>query len=202
MAHFLRRAVVLCLLLASLLALNGCWVFSVYPLAGPDDELVFDKLLSGNWWNAQNRCSVSFARWPEEKAYRVVYITGKDATDVCWLGPNSSASFTGTVVELAGIRFLDVVPSDLPLQNHMLLTHSFYRLKVDNTSLSLTPMNYELVEGLMRQDRLHGVMRSDDIMVLTATTNELREFFRQNAASENLWQNGRKLEFQRRFEGQ
>lgn len=198
----LRRGLVLCLLFAWMSALSGCWVFSVYPLAGPDDEVVFDKLLTGNWWNAQNKCSVSFARLPDEKAYRVAYMTGKEAGDGCWLGQNSSASFAGTLVELGGGRVLDVVPADLPLQNHMLLTHSFYRLKVDNTSLSITPMNYELVEGLMRQDKLHGVMRSDDVMVLTATTAELREFFRQNAGNANLWQEGRKLEFQRRFEGQ
>lgn len=202
MAQSLRRAVVVCVMLASIVALNGCWVFSVYPLAATDEELVFDKLLPGNWWNAQNRCSVTFARLPEEKSYRVVYLTGKDATDNCWLGQGQVASFEGKVVELGGARFLDVVPADLPLQNHMVLAHSFYRLKVDANSLSLTPMNYELMEDLMKQEKLPGVMRSDNVMVLTAKTRDLREFVRLNAANDNAWNAARKLEFQRRFDGQ
>lgn len=202
MAQSLRRAVVVCVMLASIVALNGCWVFSVYPLAATDEELVFDKLLPGNWWNAQNRCSVTFARLPEEKSYRVVYLTGKDATDNCWLGQGQVASFEGKVVELGGARFLDVVPADLPLQNHMVLTHSFYRLRVDMNSLSLTPMNYPFVEGLMKQEKLRGVDRSDEIMVLTASTKELREFFRLNATNDNVWDSARKLDFQRRIDGQ
>ena len=202
MAHSIRRAVVLFLLFAWLLPLSGCWVFSVYPLASPDDELIFDKFLAGNWWNQQNRCSVSFARLPDERTYHVQYITGKDASEGCWLDKGASASFQGTVVELGGARFLDVLPADLPLQNHMVLAHSFYRLKVDVNSLSLTPMNYNFVEGLMKQEKLRGVQRSDEVMVLTANTRELREFVRLNATNDNLWDTGRKLDFQRSFEGQ
>lgn len=202
MAQSLRRAVVLCALLAVLLPLSGCWVFSVYPLAASDDDLIFDKLLAGNWWNAQNRCSISFARLPEEKAYHVVYITGKDAGEACWLDKGQSASFEGKVVEIGGARFLDVVPADLPLQNHMILTHSFFRLKVDVNSLMLTPMHYQTLEGVMQQEKLRGVTRSDNIMVLTANTKELCEFIRQNATSEDVWSTAQKLDFQRRFEGQ
>ena len=198
----LRRGLVLCLLFVSLVALNGCWVFSIYPLAGPTDDLVFDKLLAGNWWNAQNRCSLSFSRLPDERAYHVVYIIGKDGNDACWLDKGQSASFTGVVVELGGARFLDVTPADMPLQNHMVLTHSFFRLKVDVNSLALTPMNYQTVEGLMQQEKLRGVARSDNVMVLAANTKELREFMRQNATSQDVWNDGGKLEFQRRYDGQ
>jgi hypothetical protein len=202
MALHIRRAVIVCVLAALMVPLSGCWVFSVYPLASSDDELVFDKLLAGNWWNQQNRCSVSFSRFPDERTYRVVYTTGKDASESCWLDKGSSASFQGTVVELGGARFLDVLPADLPLQNHMVLAHSFYRLKVDVNSLSLTPMNYNFLEGLMKQEKLRGVQRSDEVMALTANTKELREFIRQNATSEDLWDTTRKLDFQRRFDGQ
>ena len=198
----LRRAVVLCVLFASMVTLSGCWVFSVYPLASSDDDLVFDKLLAGNWWNQQNRCSVSFSRFPDERTYRVMYITGKDASEACWLDKGSSASFQGTVVELGGARFLDILPADLPLQNHMVLAHSFYRLKVDVNSLTLTPMNYDFVEDLMKAEKLRGAPRSDNVMVLTANTKELRDFIRQNATSDHLWDTTRKLEFQRRFDGQ
>jgi hypothetical protein len=201
MAH-LRRGLVLSLLLALWLALNGCWVFSVYPLAASDDDLVFDKFLSGNWWNGQNHCSVSFSRLPDERMYHIVYITAKDAGDACWLGQGQSASFTGVVVELGGARFLDILPADLPLQNHMVLAHSFYRLKVDINSLSLTPMNYQTTEGLMQQEKLRGVARSDNVMALTATTKELREFIRLSATSDDVWNAAQKLEFQRRFDGQ
>ena len=202
MAQSLRRVVVLCALLAALLPLSGCWVFSIYPLAGPTDDLVFDKFLAGNWWNAQNRCSVSFSRLPDERLYHIVYITGKDATDACWLGQAESATFTGVVVDLGGARFLDVTPADIPLHNHMVLAHSFYRLKVDINSLSLVPMNYQTIEGMMEQEKLRGVARSDNVMALTANTKELREFFRLNATSDDVWSTGQKLEFQRRFDGQ
>src|ERR1051326_1566551 len=114
MAQHIRRAVIVCVLVASMVALNGCWVFSIYPLASSDDELVFDKFLAGNWWNQQNRCSVSFSRFPDERAYRVVYITGKDASESCWLDKGSSASFHGTVLELGGGGFLGVPPARLP----------------------------------------------------------------------------------------
>lgn len=202
MALPIRRAVVLCVLLASLVALSGCWVFSIYPLAGADDDLVFDKSLAGNWWNPQNRCFVSFTRFPDEKAYRVVYMVAKDAGDGCWLDKGQSASFQGTVVELGGARFLDVTPSDMPLQNHMALTHSFYRLKVDLNSLTLTPMTHETIKSLVAADKLRGIARADDIMVLTSNTKELREFIRQNANNADLWNSGGRLEFQRKFDGQ
>lgn len=198
----LRRAVVLCALLAVLLPLSGCWVFSVYPLAGPDDELVFDKLLAGNWWNAQNKCTIAFTRLPDERIYHVVYMTAKDASEGCWLGSGETASFEGKVVEIGGARFLDVVPTDVPLRPHMVLAHSFYRLKFDVNTLSLTPLHYERVEGLMQEEKLRGVMRNDNIMVLTANTKELREFFRQNVANPGVWNDAGKLEFQRRFDGQ
>jgi hypothetical protein len=84
----------------------------------------------------------------------------------------------------------------------MVLAHSFYRLKVDVNSLTLTPMNYDFVDDLMKAEKLRGAPRSDNVMVLTANTKELREFIRQNATSDHLWDTTRKLEFQRRFDGQ
>ena len=202
MARALRRAVVLIVVAAVLIPLSGCWVFSVYPLAGPTDDLVFDKLLAGNWWSAQNKCTVSFTRLPDERAYHVAYITAKDASEGCWLGQGETASFEGKVVELGGARFLDIVPTDLPLRNHMVLAHSFYRVKFDVNSLTITPMNYQMVEGLMQEEKLRGVQRSDNTMTLTANTKELREFIRQNATNQDVWNDGGKLEFQRRYDGQ
>lgn len=202
MAHGFRRAAVLVFVLAAVVSLSGCWVFSVYPLAGPNDDLLFDKLLTGNWWSAQNKCSVSFTRLSDERVYHVVYMTAKDAGEGCWLGQGETTSFEGKVVELGGSRFLDIVPTDVPLRNHMVLAHSFYRLKFDVNSLTLTPMNYQVMEGLMQEDKLHGVQRGDNIMALTANTKELREFIRQNATSQEVWNDGGKLEFQRRYDGQ
>jgi hypothetical protein len=199
---FLRRVLVLSVVLALLIPLGGCWVYSMYPLAGPDDELVFDRFLAGHWWNPQNRCSVTFTRLPGERAYRVVYITAKDGGDNCWLGKDQSASFQGIVVELGGARFLDVVPADMPLQNHMALTHSFYRLKVDQNSLSLTPLTHETMKSLVAEDKLRGIQRSDEMVVLTSSTKELRDFFRLNATNDDVWNSSGRLEFQRRADGQ
>ena len=202
MAHGLRRVVVCAVVAAVLIPLSGCWVFSVYPLAGPTDDLVFDRFLTGSWWNAQNKCTVSFTRVPDERAYRVVYITAKDSSEGCWLGQGETASFEGKVVELGGARFLDVVPADVPLRYHMVLAHSFYRIKFDVNSLTITPMNYQAMEALMQGEKLRGVARSDNIMVVTADTKELRELVRQNAVNPDMWNEGGKLEFQRRFDGQ
>ena len=202
MAQTLRRAVVLFVVLALLIPLTGCWVYSIYPLASSDDDLIFDRLLAGNWWSQQNHCAVSFTRFPDEKFYRVVYITAKDSSEGCWLGQGASASFTGTVVELGGARFLDVVPTDMPLQNHMTLTHSFYKLRVDVNSLTLTPMNHETIKSLVAENKLQGASRADEMVVLTSSTKELREFMRQNATSSDVWNLSGRIDFQRRFETQ
>ena len=202
MAQSLRRVVVLCTLLAALLPLSGCWVFSVYPLAAPTDDLVYDRLLVGNWWHAQNKCSVTITRLPDDRVYHVVYVTAKDAGGACWLGEGQSASLTGIVVELGGMRFLDVTPAEMPLQNHMALTHSFYRLKVDLNSLTITPLQHEALRSLVAEDKLRGIARSDEMLVLTSDTKELRDFMRQNASNQDVWNDGAKLEFQRKFDGQ
>jgi hypothetical protein len=170
-------------------------------LAGSVDEAVFDKLLLGTWLQPAQGCAVSFTRFGDEKTYRVVYSASKDGKD-CLLNDGHSASFTGTLVEIGSLRFLDVSPADREEMHHMLLTHSFYRVRVDATALQLTPLNFDWVQSQVQQDKLGlaGATRADSTLVLTSSTRQLRDFLRQYGGSDEAFSHGRRMDFERKTE--
>lgn len=200
MAPPIRRLLSLLAALLALLPATGCWVYSVQPLVESDEELVFDRLLLGNWWQPRDGCSLVFSRFYEERTYRVVYASPPERKGKgCLLDEGRSAAFDGKLVEIGDTRYLDLYPVDREPKHHEVLLHSFYRIRVDASSLVLTPMNPEWIKSQVEQQRLALTGRvSNERVVLTNSTKELRELLRTYGSSDELFSTASRQSYERR----
>jgi len=181
--------------------LAGCWVYSVYPLADKNDDLVFDKALLGNW-SQPSGCSLTFSRFFEEKTYRVVYASPSSRNGDCLLDAGKTAAFEGRLVEIGGVRFLDAIPADREAMHHQIVVHSFYKLKLQGDDLTLSPLDINWLRAQMNQGTLSLTMRDDGDagVVLTSPTDKLRDFLTDYASTDQAFVNDPRLKFHRRSE--
>ncbi len=189
--------------LAALVLLPGCWVYSAHPLAETDDDITFDRALLGHWVQTDAGCTLRVSRFAEERFYRVEYSAPPEKHgDGCLLDTGHSATFEARLVEIGDNRFLDVLPADRTSMHHQMSLHSFYRVKVDTTRLTLTPLNHEWTRSQILQERFSLAGRQleeeNEAIVLTSTTKQLREFLRGYGNSVEAFTPEARLSFQRR----
>ncbi len=200
MAQATRRAVVLLFLLVVVLSETGCWVYSVQPLAESDADIVFDRLLLGNWWMPKSGCTVTFSHFYDERSYRVVYAAPPQRKDNgCLLDEGYSAVFEGKLVEIGGMHFLDLYPADREAQHHEALLHSFYRVQLAGNTFTATPMNPDWVKSQVEEQKFGVTGRADrDRVVLTMSTKDLREFLRVYGSEDQLFPTAARQQYERR----
>ncbi len=199
------RCVSIVLVFAALMLLQGCWVYSAYPLAEGDSDLVFDRALLGTWVQDEG-CVLNVARLGDENSYRVSYAVPRQTKgDGCLLKAGQSASFMASVVELNGVRFLDLYPADREPMHHTMNLHSFYKFTIEGRTLTLMPMNGEwLKEHIAAGDVSLAAHQQngekDDDLILTSSTHDLRSFLVSNATSEQLFAAAQKIVLQRKLQ--
>lgn len=165
--------------------LSAC-VPSVNPLYTPE-TVVFRSELLGVWKEkAESEESWAFSKF-EADSYKVI-IQEKE----------SSSEFIGKLVKLGDAHFLDLYPTDEPLEKNkaigvmykaaFLPCHMILKVELGE-ALKVNFMQPQGLRDILQVDAnaLSHTFREKDYPVITATTKDLQAFVRKHATSEQLW---------------
>lgn len=180
-----KRVPLICLVGAFLL--TGCEVRSLRPLV-TDVDAIFDPALLGTWVEKGDEQGVMMKfRKSGEKGYQMTLETAKGATH-----------FDARLIQLRSSKILDLSPQlgqshdedDSSLYyNHLIPTHSFARINVKNSTLSISSLSHDNLKSLIAQGQLDigHVVLDNDVILLTAGTPELQRFLSQHADEVNFF---------------
>ncbi len=157
------------------LIIGGC-IPSLHPLY-TDETLIFDEKLIGKWSDEGDDTIWEFRRSGEKKY------------NVRLSGNGSGGRFEGHLVNLDGALFLDLYPEKLDIDDgfyeiHFVRAHTFLRVSLLDPNLQLAMMKPDIIEddpNALRHER------TDDNMVLTASTEELQKFMIKHANDANAF---------------
>lgn len=158
-----------------LVLLGGC-VPSLHPLY-TDETLIFEEKLIGKWSEKGNDTIWEFRKAGENKYEVRVFDSG------------SGGRFEGHLVNLEGELFLDLYPEELDMDDdfyklHFVRAHTFLRVSQLDPNLQLAMMNPDIIED---EPNVLKHERTDDSMVLTASTEELQKFMINHANDANAF---------------
>lgn len=166
------------ILLASLLLfLSGC-IPSLHPLYSPD-TLHFEKGLLGIW-HEEDGGTWNFIANPD-RSYRVQFVDEDKEQD----------SLIVHLVKLDDQLFLDFVrPEREEYFAPYLPTHSFAKIEKSGNNWVIRQFKGEYLKNLIknRKIRIKHEVLNDDNYLLTASTEELQEFFRKFAHEEEAFE--------------
>jgi len=175
-----------------LLAIGACGcddlVLSLQPLA-TDETTITEATLAGKW-----ACDDQIWEFvpTDSKEYRL-----RIAEML------ASGTFKARLVEIQGQKYLDLLPEDLSQGPHMgtvfamhlVSTHSFWRINIEDSSLRLEILNRETLTKMMDQDPNlleHG--DGEGRLVLSGSTEQLQSFLASFSDVNDLWKEGVSLE--------
>ena len=172
---------VLFYLLAGILA--GC-VPSIHSLF-TDKDVFFEPQLIGTWADDSEGTWQFTQKADPDNLYEVLY-TDKNG---------KKGLFTGTLGKINGMTFLDLYPGDTLIQAHnfykahLVPAHTFLKIEQIRPTLKMRAMNPDKLGKMLADDPnllKHEVIQGDRI-VITAPTQQLRQFIRQHADDEDLF---------------
>ena len=187
----MRTRLQLAALLACILPLAGCFVFSLHPLYTAEDH-AYDPALIGAWVSGDEDCQTakpssdnppcSFVFTTEildkQKGYRIV-VTDEHG---------KRNSFRARLVELGKARFLDATPVEAPdLTSPAKNVHSFWKVVLRKNALKLVPLNQDWLQQELKAGRIKLAHRPGNALLLTASTAELRAFVSPHANDPKAW---------------
>jgi hypothetical protein len=165
-------------LIALAILMAGCVPTSVHPLYFKKD-LIFIPELIGTWGNpADEEGDKLVFEQAGDNSYKMSYYESKEESgeEASW------ASFEAHLIRLGDNFFLDVFPEEPELKNdfynlHLVPTHSFMRVAVVGDTLKLGIFDYSWLENNLEDGKVNLKHETrDDLIVLTASTEELQEF--------------------------
>ena len=163
------------------LVTTGC-VPSLHPLF-TEKTLIFDPALLGNWGNEDQGDKWSFIR-SGENGYAVEYTQEGEAR-----------KFEAHLVQLGKFRFLDLLPGDLEAKNelykvHFIPAHTGSRVWIEGDVLRIALMDDTWLKSVLSA-KPGSVAHENlgDLIVLTAPTPKLQEFFSKFAEDEGAFPN-------------
>ncbi|MFC1490015.1 hypothetical protein ACFL6K_02270 [Candidatus Latescibacterota bacterium] len=174
----MKKAIMLfpILLLITTMLFSGCLVTSIHPL-GNEDDMVFDENLIGAWMDDDEDFWI-FTKG-EEKSY-----------DLIIAADGEQAKFIARLIKLEDKLFLDISPERLDTGNIiydvlMFPTHTFLKVSLDDSGLGLVFNDPEWFTDIIDQNDIEVgidfVVTEDDVITLTATTEQLQVFYLENA---------------------
>jgi hypothetical protein len=189
-----NRTAIIAIAIAALVA--GC-VRSFYPLF-TEKDLVFNPALVGTWADKEKN-TWTFQK-SSDKNYRLLYFQRE--YKVFGRGPETAgdtATFRAQLGKLKGLWFLDLYPDRGTLESHvkndlhnvtMIPTHTFFRVWIEGDSLRLAMLDEEWLKRLIDQNGMRiPHVRTEDYIVLTASTQELQRLVVMAAGDEKAFPN-------------
>lgn len=164
-----------------ILLLGGC-LPSLHALY-TDETLIFKEELAGKWMTDEDE--IWKFRRADEQEYELRI--SDDEKKAGW--------FEVHLVELEGMMFLDIFPSSEPLEDmqdfykfHILPAHTFMKVDQIDPNLQLRMMDTGEVAEMLKDDpNLLKHEELDDLLVLTASTEQLQEFMIKYANAEGVF---------------
>ena len=159
----------------ALAATVGCYVQSLQPLY-TDKTMIYSPDLVGTW----------VAKQDEEFVFTMSDTTRGMYTLVSDEG-GSTARFQAVLLELGGVRFLDIYPEapetvNTFYQDHLLRVHSFVRLEQDADTLWVSDFDAEWLQNAAQKGKVRvSNIPMDGAMLLTGPTGELQAFVQKYA---------------------
>jgi hypothetical protein len=176
----------ICLALAALLMLSGCWVTSINPLYeewSNDPDLVFDQSLVGSWIEVGDKCTAPLTITAKDGVYDL-QSTGKGE------GCSDSVSpslFQARLVKLDAYFFLDVSPMAEDVCDMCIATHSIYLAEFDKTTLTITPVDYDWLKKAIAAKTVTLATMPDHSETLVASTKDLKALCRKYAGDKEVF---------------
>ncbi|MGA2743974.1 MAG: hypothetical protein ABSE44_04695 [Candidatus Sulfotelmatobacter sp.] len=198
--HAIRIAAVI-LALSSLLALTGCWIFSIRPLLdGPSDpDLIFDQNLVGAWSLSRvaENCQWTLTIEASSRAYNFTMAPGTGCKSA-----EKTTHYLGYLIKLDNHRFLDVEPKTEDMCDLCVAAHTFVMVSLKDGNLALTPLDGDWVFKAINDKRVvldHVGGDGEYIdMTLTARPPELKDFLRKYADDKDAFKTSASLVFARK----
>jgi hypothetical protein len=186
------------LIVAALLVLPACWMFSIRPLFdGPSDpDLTFDPNLVGAWSHVAENCRWTLAVGASARAYNFAMSPGTGCK-----GDEKTTHYLGYLIKLDNHRFLDVEPSAKDMCDLCLAAHTFVLVSIRGSTLSLTPLDGDwLFKAINDKQVVLAHVGGDGEyidMTLTARPAELKDFLRKYADDKAVFKPSTSLLFTR-----
>lgn len=167
-------------ILAIILLLSGCGIFSIHPLYQKEDLIVMNELI-GTWQNEEDEEFVIIDTL-EDRKYEFIMVDGQD-----------SIGFEMGLLKLNDYYFIDLFPSDdcsffagkdcemweIMFKNYVPV-HTFIKFDLIDNQIVLTEFDNERLIELFSQNRIrlaHEMAgEDDDYVVITASTSDLQKF--------------------------
>lgn len=171
---FWKTFVISVFVLILVLGMTGCFVLSVHPLYFEKD-LVFESGLVGTWGEKEHEKDLSelwIFKKSGDQSYRLI-VREKD---------EGEGMFEAHLLKLGEYMFLDLYPEEpetgMEFYNmHIIPAHSFLRVSLEGHVLRLAFFDLDWLKNNIEQNKVtikHE--HRDDMIVLTASTEELQEF--------------------------
>jgi hypothetical protein len=170
----------LVLIVAGLLVLSGCWLYSVEPLyeehlTHPDPDLSFDSNLVGSCGEIDDNCLWILTITADQQVYELTMAPAPECKS-----KEKATKYEGHLVKLANRRVLDVTPKSDDVCDLCLPLHSFLLVSQENDGLAFVPVQRDWMFRALTEKRVVLAHlqsgNSYDIVVLTASSKDLKEF--------------------------
>lgn len=187
----MRKACLLCSIFLFLVVVQGCIMMNVHPLYRSADDIVFDPWLVGRWSEKDDDKEVWEFSAPKEgnTSYLVTISENNEPREI----------LEGCLVEIDGHQFMDLMPHDFEfnkkdaqtlLINDLLLfpTHTILQIRRSGDNLLMAFVEYEWITDQVEKGTFelpHEV--EDDRVLITASSEKLREFVRRYAGDEKVF---------------
>lgn len=165
----MKRALVL-IVLAGVLSLAGCIPFSVSPFY-EEKYLTFDTTLLGEWTDGDSAQGGEF--------YLIEQATGTRYS-ISHLADEQTSQFDAYLFRIEDHLFLDLYPVDAGVDldamyaDHMIPTHSLFRIEATAPSLVISTLDYGWLKDHLDSDSgVPAHMKIDDRFVFTAPSEQI-----------------------------
>ena len=157
------------------LLLCSC-VTSLHPLF-TGDERMSDPALEGVWQDAKGENTFTLKWFPDGKLF-MLNTTIKEQ-------PGAPGEFNAVLGTVGKHRFLNIVPKRPHgihpksfYGGHFLQTFSFWKVDLDGDKLTLTSVDYQWIEAMLKAKKLDLKYEKQEggLITLTASTDDLKAF--------------------------
>ncbi|MBI4810943.1 MAG: hypothetical protein HY800_05800 [Ignavibacteriales bacterium] len=185
------KYVIICIII---IFVAGC-VRSLYPLF-TEEDLIFKTELVGTWVEKDGKNTWIFEQ-SGEKEYTLYHYEAEFEVSSGNKTPGDTAMFFAQLGQLDKYFFLDIYPGKpaTKVKNglynfHLLPVHTFSRLWIEEDTLQLSMLDNDWLERMIEKNAFkipHA--RSNDQLILTASTEELQQLVMKYAENTKAFPN-------------